>query len=298
MSRFCRNCGSPVSQDTRFCTACGAGIQPSRESPEKDQPLQAATAQPTGVKALFAERLHQIKRSIAEVLKHPQKLIPLLVLVVVWLVLALLPALGINPQSVRWLSFLTFAQGGMFGGIWSIFGGVIGKAVFAYFVSAMLMPLFAGKNPFKGMGQGFKRFISGLAVQSASAGAHLLLGSGLALIVFNFLSGNASTINSMIGIAGFVLAIRGLWSRGGFFWGLLLSAAHKLTRGRIPSQIAVNHVIAGYAAGSALSVALSAVLTPFRLLTAYQPYLAGGVLLVTGLVLHFTIKAGKVEKPV
>jgi hypothetical protein len=212
---------------------------------------------------------------------------------VLWLVLAILPALGVNPPAVHLLSFLTFAQGGMFGGALGAVGGILGKAVFAYFFSAMILPLLMGKKPFRGMGRGLKSFFPGLAVQSAAMAAQLLLGLGLALVVFNFLSGNAGLINSMAGVVGFFLALRSLWQRGGFFWGLALSVANKLSRGRVPSAVAVSRVVSGYAAGSALGVALSAVPWPYHPVTAYLPYLAGGALFLIGLILSLAVRPQK-----
>jgi hypothetical protein len=220
-------------------------------------------------------------------LKNPKQLIPMLALGTFWLVLSLLPALGINPLPVQLLSFLTFAQGGMYGGVLGAVGGVLGKAVFAYFVSALLLPLFSGKNPFKGMGGGFKAFFSGLAVQSGSAVAQLLMGVGLALILYNFFTGNAGLINSMAGVVGFILALKALLSKGGFIWGLLITVTNKLTKGRTPSQEVVRHAVSGYAAGSVLGMALSALPVP------YLPYAVGSALLIVGLILTITVKPRK-----
>lgn len=293
MNQFCHQCGSPVSPGARFCPKCGAGVQPATVSEPANPPIQAPPARPAGVKALMIDAFQRTKASLADYFEHPKKLIPMLVLAAVWLLLSLLPAFGINPWPVKLLSFLTFAQGGMYGGFWGVVGGVIGKAVVAYFVSTLLLPLLKGKNPLKGMGDGFKRFFSGMAVKSAAAGAQLMLGIGLALIVFNFLTGNASAVNSLVGVIGFVLAIRALFTSGGFFWSLMLSVAHRLSGGRIPSQMAIGRVMSGYAAGSALSVALAAVLPPYRLFSAYLPYAAGGILILVGVILLVTSKTGK-----
>ena len=220
-------------------------------------------------------------------LKDPKKLLPTLALAAIWLVISLLSAKGINPWPVKMLSFLTFAQGGMYGGVLGALGGVIGKAVFAYGVSVLILPLFSGKNPFREMAGGFKGFIAGLAVQGANAAGVLILGAGLALILYNFFTGNAGVVNSMAGVLGFVLALKVLSNRGGLIWGLLLGAAYRLTGGRTPSQVTLGRVISGFVAGSALGVALSFPPLP------YLPYLVGAVFLVAGLVIVIAVKPGR-----
>jgi hypothetical protein len=107
------------------------------------------------------------------------------------------------------------------------------------------------------------------------------------MIAFNFFTGNASTINNMVGIVGFVLAIRSLWRRAGFFWGFLLSMSNKFSKGRAPTQMADNRIVSGYAVGSAAGVGLSTFQMP------YLPYVIGIVLLFVGIVLGI---AGKTRK--
>jgi len=43
MSKFCRNCGSPLTLDTKFCSTCGAIIQRTQTLP-----AAAAANQPNG----------------------------------------------------------------------------------------------------------------------------------------------------------------------------------------------------------------------------------------------------------
>ena len=283
MSKFCKSCGAELRPGSKFCPSCGA--KPQTEAPRdaggraRAPEQRAEPGKLPGPLVLIEESVRAGQDSLRQLLKTPKRLIPMLVLGVLWLILSILPALGINPLPVRLLSFLTFAQGGMYGGVWGAAGGILGKAVFAYFVSALILPLFSGKNPFEGMGKGLKGFASGLAVRSVAAASQLMFGVGLALVVFNFLTGNASAVNGMAGVVGFVLALRALWAGGGFFWSLLLSAAHALSRGKIPPQMTLGRVMSGYAAGSAAGVALSALRLP------YLPYALGALLIITGVIL-------------
>lgn len=289
MGGFCRNCGTPLNPNAKFCRSCGVPIREVKPDAEGRVDTSPGRDVPSPLH-LLKESIRAGMDSFRQLFKTPKRLIPLIVMSALWLILALLPALGINPWPVKLLSFLTFAQGGMYGGVWGAVGGVLGKAVFAYFVSALVSPLFMGRNPFKS-GRAGKDFFSGLALQSANAAASLAVGVGLALVVYNFLTGNASLVNSMAGVTGLFLAIRSILRKGGFLWGLALSIVHKLSRGRVPSQLTVSRVITGYAAGSALGVLLSAVPWPYFPITVYIPYMVGGALIIIGLLLGVALKS-------
>jgi len=297
--KFCVNCGTRINPGQNMCSSCGAKTQLKTETApgtggQNPTPETTALPGPAGGD-IFRIILDFLKQFI----KDPKQLIPILVLGAVWLLLSLLSALGINSWPVRLLSFLTFAQGGMYAGVWGALGGIIGKAVFAYFFTVLIMPLFRGKNPFKEMGT--KGVFAGLTLQGAAAVADLILGTGLALILFNFFTGNASWINSMAGIVGFVLALKALWNKGGVLRTLVFFAANRLGRGKAPSPATFNRVAAGYAAGSVLGVALSA-FTSSRLFylsllphswQSYLPYILGAILFATGLIMSITTKSGK-----
>ncbi len=311
MSRFCQNCGAPLSPDSVFCLSCGIKVQAEGQSevrdksvpsvltdkqPDKQPDKQAekqtdVQPQPGPVKYIAAS-IRRGTASLAAYFRNPRKMIPILVLAVVWLVLSILPAMGINPLPVKVLSFVTFAQGGMYGGFWGAIGGILGTAVFAWFFSALLIPLVTGKVSGKGFGTGMKQFFAGFYMHGLGVLAALLAGIGLALIIFNFLSGNASIINSMPGIVGIIMAIRIGFRRSGFFWGLMLSFANKKSKGKIPTNMTINHMAAGYATGSLTGVALSVVSVP------YLPYLAGAIFIVISIFISIAAKARKEAIPV
>ncbi|MDD5603886.1 MAG: zinc ribbon domain-containing protein [Eubacteriales bacterium] len=254
------------------------------------QPVIQGDKQPGPLKYIAAS-LRRGMSSLAAYFKSPRKMIPILILAAVWLVLSILPAMGINPLPVQVLSFITFAQGGMYGGFWGALGGILGKAVFAYFFSALLIPLVTGKASGKGFAKGIKQFFAGFYIQGLGVLAPLLAGIGLALIIFNFLSGNASLVNSMPGIVGLILAIRTGFRKSGFLRGLILSFANKRSKGRIPANTTINHLAAGYAAGSLAGVALSALSVPFL------PYLAGVILIIASIIIRIAARTRKEAIP-
>ena len=208
---------------------------------------------PMGVGKFIGE---YIRQSLT-VLKNPKQMIPTVVLGIVWLVLALLASFGINPLPVRILSFLTFAQGGMFGGVLGAVGGILGKVVIAVFLNAAIVPIFLKKAPFSGMGGGIKVFFESLAIKSVTAISPLLGGIGAALLLYAFMNSTQSLQNSMVGIIAFIMLLQSISRQGGFLWGLVFSVANSVSKGRTPSYIEVSRCISGMTLGFALGVILS-----------------------------------------
>lgn len=238
-----------------------------------------APAPAAGDSASAKSIIHGKLDSVKQFWKTPKLRIFILALSIVWLALALLPALGFDAWPVRLLSFLTFAQGGMYGGVWGALGGIIGKAVFAYSVSALLLPLLSGGKPFHGVRDGFRGVLSGPAAPGAGRTAPFLLGAGTALVVFNFLTGNASTVNSMAGVIGLSLSLRSVGSGGNSIKWLLRPLLDRLSKGGVPAPLIIRRILLGYAGGSAAGIALSF----FRI--SFLPYALGGLLMAAGFIL-------------
>jgi hypothetical protein len=197
----------------------------------------------------------------------------------VWLVLLILPALGVNSSALNWLNFLTFAQGGAGGGVPGLVGGLIGKGFLAYFFTVLLLPVFNREKPLDGIGSGFKRLIGSLAVKDKSTLPPLFGGAGIALVCYNFLTVDNSLQNSMAGIAACFLALRALASKAGFLRRFLFSLFIKPGKGRMPDTSAITRFMAGWAAGFALGIPLS--LTGISRIG----YLAGLVLIIAAAAL-------------
>lgn len=199
----------------------------------------------------------RITKGISGVFRDKKRIIPVLVISLLWLVLLLLPVLGVKASVINWLSFFTFARGGTGGGLLGMAGGLIGKGLFAYFVTAMILPLFSGGKPFAALSSGFKTLLGSFAVREKSDLSWLLLGAGVALIGYNFLTGNASLQNGMAGIAAFFMSINALAQKGGFLRGFIMSIFYKVGKGQIPGTSDITRIMAGWAAGFALGIPLS-----------------------------------------
>ena len=311
--KYCRKCGSPLSENAKFCLKCGtpvdAGSSYSAEETPAD-PVGNSTAnaglrgaeaagqgsmasgkgeQSTSEAAAYPglmEYLGSYIRKSLEVLKNPKQLIPTLVLGAVWMVLSIAGSFFRSlPLPLSVLSFLTYAQGGMYGGLLAAAGGIMGKVVIAAFLNAMIVPVFSGQKPFAGVAGGISGLFKGAAAKGAKEVSPLIKGVGAALILYGFMNSRQSLQEAMVGIVGVIMLLKNIGTKGGFMTGLLFSAAQTFSRGKIPSRITVDRSLSGLTIGFALAVGLSAL--PFR-----PCVWVGLVLLVIGIIFGFFGKDG------
>lgn len=300
MNQYCRFCGAPLPPNVKFCGSCGAQTQiadtpayalssSGEVSFSHSSPPTKSTTPAIGPFKFLGQGLTGLFRGFGASFASKKRWIPALVLALLWFVLTLLPLLGVNPTWIRWLSVLTFANGGTSGGIAGLVGGVVGKGVFAYFLMSLVVPITRGQKPFSGVGSGVKQFFPALAAKSLSQFAPLLSGAGVALILYNFMAGTASLPNSMVGIAAFLLSLRALSGKAGFLRRFLGTFKGKKRTEESTHTATDSRVIAGLATGFALGVALSALsIKSFQL-----PYMLGAVLLIAGLILQIAGRSAK-----
>ena len=207
----------------------------------------------------FGAYLKAYFKQCLEALKHPKMLLPTAILAVVWIGLGILQnKVGRNlPLSI--LNFLTFAQGGLYGGILGAVGGIIGKIVVAAFVNVMIVPLFYKKNPFANLKSGYNEIIKTAKFESTEAFVSLLKGFGVALLLYSIFNVPQLRENSLVGIVSVVALISAVARKQGFLWGLVISFMNSISKGKVPSYQRVVRVLTGMTLGFTLGVALSTV---------------------------------------
>ena len=85
----------------------------------------------------FRDYLRSYVKNIRETFRHPAALLPTVIITVVWIVLGFLKK-GMKESAVMSaLNFLTFAQGGIFGGVAGAIGGLGGSVLAAMVVCAI-----------------------------------------------------------------------------------------------------------------------------------------------------------------
>ena len=307
---FCGYCGAHVSVKTEPAAA-PAPKKPepaaAAAAPTKPESAAAAPAQPfrfrasgqsgelalgleeafdfgpssneKGVFSLIGGKLKSVFASFLALFREPKRLIPALILAFVWLVLDILKASGVEHGTLRAASFLTFANGGMEGGLLGFLGGLLGKGLCAGALS-FLIGLFS-----KARG-GEKRSLAdtlrgGFGFQKDSLWSWLA-GIGAGLLLFLFFSGGAVRSAFMAGAAAAYLAARSALQKG-LLKQILSSAAPK-------SRGAGGPRAAGLISGLALGFATAALLSlTDQWLVLLIP---GGILLLGGAVMMILQAAG------
>lgn len=309
MSQFCTACGAPLHENVKFCTECGAPVKSEESeqsassfiSPEKAkaaaQLLHTSRAPATvgeislpqemfslpvpevvNTLVVLGSGVRQLLANTQAALRDKKRLIPALVLAVLWIVLIFLPRAGTDAVPVRILSWLTFAQGGLNGGLISKIGGILGKGLLAAFFTSLIID----KSSMGQMKAGLSALIAGLKGEKQTL-ASWLLGTALALILYNIMVGSTSLPNSMAAIACFVLSLRGLAGGGGFARQFFTSVFYK----KPVHSTSSNRFMAGWTAGFALSFVLSV------LPGGFNGYILGGIFLIAVVIVKITGSKGE-----
>ena len=225
-------------------------------------------------KSLFA--------SIIDTCKKPIKLIPAIVLFVVWFIISFLQASGINPLPVKILSFLTFAEAGLHGGFIGAIGGIIGKGLFACAV-VILISLFKKGN--KGEKRSFKETILGSFGFNLNTLFVFLTGIGVSMLFYLFISGGATKRAFMGGMAVMLLAALSALN-GGFIPNIINAFTSK-------GKTKASEAGVGFTRGLALGFIISAFigLLGINLILI----ITGLVLVVVGIVFMVLQKTGVVK---
>lgn len=224
-----------------------------------------------------------LKNSVAA-LKNWRVIITVLVLAALWVALPLLQAKGTGGIWLNILMFLTFADGNLGKGVLAVAGSIIGKGVYSLFIFNLVLPLSKGGNYFRGIGASFNKMFS--SFRGANALNLMFFGVGMALIMYNFLAGTADLKNCVVGIAAFFVSLKALSNSNGFLRGLLGSLFSKYAKNNTAVHM-IDRFIAGWVAGFALTVVLSALNIPTIC------YMVGALVLVVGLIITIIIKIGR-----
>lgn len=258
-----------------------------------DMPLSPAAVQVYNeIKPVpyLRENILRAMQSIAGVFSDVRQivvLIPAMVLGLLWMVVILLQANGINGRVVSVISYLTFARGGMHAGFVGLVGGLIGKALYAYLVTMLIVPLYIGANPFNFLLPGFRTLLDSLSVRKPATLIPLFAGAGLAFIFSNFVLGYSFLSQSMADIIVFGLSLIALSNPAGFMVVFLKAVQSTLAAGRSRNEETPLRLLAGMAAGYLLCVPASAI--PF----AFMHYMMGIAFVTASAVLYIVLEIMK-----
>ena len=220
----------------------------------------------------------QVKAGVMDIIRHPAKLLPTIILSVIWMVISYLMAMGKDLAVVKWLNTLTYASGGMYGGSLGAAGGIFGKAVFAAVLNTIVLSLWAGKNPFAPDEKG-QSLMSKATNKGMARVAPFIIGLGASLVLYYFFNVTSSTKNVMVGVMAAIGTIQAAQSSHGIIFSTVLFIIEKVSGGRSPSSSAVRNSLMGATAGFAICVPLTYLRQPLMIVAAGSAVFLLGVLL-------------------
>lgn len=230
-----------------------------------------------------------MKQSL-EVFKHPLRLLPTIVIGAVWIVIGYFSGKMQLPPWAKAISFLSYAEGGLFGGVIGAVGGTLGKVVMAVAINSAILPLFQKKPPFVGVAGGIKGMFSNMGMSAVRGIAPLLCGIGAALLLYGFMNISENWVNSMVGIMAVVMLLQNIGNKGGFLFGLIFSLANSLTKGRVPRYQTITRLLTGMTLGFALAVGLSVA-------GLHMCFILGAPFLLIGLLMSLLLNTKKLPAP-
>ncbi len=195
--------------------------------------------------------------NILNVLKDHKKRMIVIILSLIWFLSVIFKSFGIDFFLINWINYLSFANGGTHGNIIAIIGGFIGKTIFAYFVAILLL---SEKGKINWIKSGINNFIKALDFKNKKQYPMMGIGIGISLIIYNFIAGNASINNSMMGIIALLLLIRSFSNNNIYIRKILGLVTNKL-KNIIPSvDKNISPIIVGCVFGFVLGIIISFVM--------------------------------------
>ncbi len=320
MDKYCGNCGHPLSDGEKFCANCSQPVNTKNEKQNmaaeskiesveenetpssKKEPVkenanensqkgnvkqkESGNSQNGNAKQKEGGFIATLVNELKDLIRHPKKLLPTIILSVVWLVFSILSTFGANIPILRFLYTLTYSNGGMFGGFFGAVGGIFGKAVFAAVVNTIVLSLVAKKNPFANAAKSLKGIFGKAAFSGLSAISPFLIGAGSGLLLYWFFNITSSTTNCAVAVVGAVGAFSAIGKKNGILTSLVYTVTGKLTKGKFPSQVVVNRTVTGFSAGFALGLPLTFVRYGWLL------FLIGAIILAAGITFAVLGKKG------
>ncbi|WP_441361609.1 hypothetical protein [Acholeplasma laidlawii] len=289
----CPYCGSEIKSDRDICSTCGKDINQSKTVEKQSKTFRVSDrASSSSGEVMFKDLgflnalnpIHILKKGFLSIpsgfkglFKDKKRFIILIALAAVWIVLILLPYLGFNPLVVQILSFLTFAQGGTSANPLRMIGGWLGKGVYAIFFVSLF------EQGFKPVIRGIKEILRQDKSDQKQSISTIIIGMGIAGILYNFLTGYAAWIKSMVGVAAIVTVLSAIALKKGFLFDFIRAITytclkHKKTSNEVISKSLMEGLILGFL----ISIGLS------FLPIGYAPYIFGFFCFILGYALFYT----------
>ncbi|MCR4746569.1 MAG: hypothetical protein K5894_15240 [Lachnospiraceae bacterium] len=201
-----------------------------------------------------------IKRT-KEVLKNPGIMIPSILLMIIMsagqLILAILTSRRSLNGALAFLSVISYANGGMYGGVPGAIGGILGKMLFIAVLNSFIVGIMTKQNPFGNFFAGIGRSFTAFAFKRPYDIAAWLFGAGSAVLIYNACNLTQGRMNGAIGVYLLILVVGSLGKRNSFLYGLILRVFFESRIKDRLSKQTVTSLMGGSAAGYLLGTILT-----------------------------------------
>lgn len=221
-------------------------------------------------------------------------IITLVIMLIAWIVLGILNYIGVESKFLVPLNFLTASLNGFQGNGWiGVIGGIIAKVTLLMLITQTLIPIVKealkpkDKEIVKGKYNTFKLIIKSIFDQGASLSGYIILGGGIALLIYAFLSVNGNLENSFVIVLAMFSTIRALATQTG----VLIRIVTILSRKTVVNMFPVYSLLIGMSIGFTISVSIAAIFS-----SALLGYMLGFSIILIGFLVIVITKNKLVEQ--
>lgn len=215
--------------------------------------------------------------------------ITLVIMLSAWIVLGILNYIGVESKFLAPLNFLTASLNGFQNNGWfGVIAGIIAKITLLMLITQTLIPIIKDaikpkdKEIRKGKFNTLKLILKSIFEQGASLSGYIILGGGIALFIYAFLSVNGNLENSFVIVLAIFSTIRALATQTG----VLMRIVTILSRKPVVNMLPVYSLLIGMSIGFTVSVSLAAIFS-----SALLGYLLGFSIALIGWLTIIITKA-------
>lgn len=227
----------------------------------------------------------EIKKDLKTGLKEYKQtfwefIITLVIMLIAWIVLGILNYIGVESKFLAPLNFLTASLNGFEGNGWfGVIAGIIAKVTLLMLITQTIIPIIKeaikpkNKEVVKGKYNTFKIIVKSIFEQGTSLSGYIILGGGIALLIYAFLSVNGNFQNSFVIVLAIFSSVRALATQTGVF----IRIVTILSRKTILNMLPVYSLLIGMSIGFTVSVSIAAIFS-----SALLGYLLGFSIVLVG----------------
>ena len=231
--------------------------------------------------------IEELKNDLKNGLKeYPETIkeffITLGIMLTAWIILGILNYIGVESKFLAPLNFLTASLNGFEGNGWfGVLGGIVAKVTLLMLITQTAIPIVKeaikpkDRTKIENKYKSFINILKSVFTQGANLGGYIVLGGGIALLIYAFLSVNGNFQNSFVIVLAIFSTIRVLASQTG----ILIRIVTILSRKTVVNMLPIYSLLIGMSIGFTISVSIAAIFN-----SALLGYLLGGIVVITGYI--------------